>query len=143
MVPPFLHRLSNLRPPRRWLRRLLPSILGLGLVAGCSRSPEQADAPPPRNPKEAATAIEQVFEQAPGENRQAAASAAEALRGGDYEKAVVHLEAMKLRENITVEQGLAIHQSIVAMEAKLVQAMEAGDPNARRAYETLKRMKRK
>ena len=103
---------------------------------------DAADAAPPRNPKEAATALEQVFEPAPPEDRQAAASASEALRGGDYEKAVVHLEAMKLRPNITVDQGLAIHHSLVAMESKLVQAMEAGDPNARRAYETLKRMKR-
>jgi hypothetical protein len=37
---------------------------------------------------------------------------------------------------------MAIHHSAVAMEAKLVNAMDAGDENAKRAYQLLKELKR-
>jgi hypothetical protein len=41
-----------------------------------------------------------------------------------------------------LEQGLAVHNSERALVTKLLTAMEAGDPNAKRAYELLKKNSR-
>ena len=43
---------------------------------------------------------------------------------------------------LSPEQGIAIHNSMVTMEMNLIRAMEAGDPKAKKAYETLKKLKR-
>jgi len=43
---------------------------------------------------------------------------------------------------VTFEQGLAVHNSVVAMERQLVNAADAGDENAKRAYKILKELKR-
>ncbi len=64
------------------------------------------------------------------------------MRKGDYEKAIVALQVMRNAKDITLEQGLAIHNSAVAMEVRLINAMDAGDPNAKRAYQLLKELKR-
>ena len=66
------------------------------------------------------------------------------MRAGDYEKAVVALQVIRSGSgtNVTFEQGLAVHYSVVAMERKLINAVEAGDENAKRAYKVLKELKR-
>jgi hypothetical protein len=64
------------------------------------------------------------------------------MRQGQYDKAVMSLQVVRSRGNLTLEQGVAVHGSIVAMEAQLIQAMGSGDPNAKRAYELLRAMKR-
>lgn len=112
------------------------------LLAGCGKSEPDPIAVVPRTPKEAATQVEQVFRDAPPPVQEAATQASEAMRRGDYEQAVVSLQAAKQQEAITVQQGMAIHNSMVAMEASLIRAMEAGDPQAKQAYEILRRMKR-
>ena len=112
------------------------------LLAGCGKSEPDPAAVVPRTPKEAATQVEQVFRDAPPPVQEAATQASEAMRRGDYEQAVVSLQVAKQQEAITVQQGMAIHNSMVAMEASLIRAMEAGDPQAKQAYEILRRMKR-
>ncbi len=110
---------------------------------GCSRSkPEGAAAPVPKNPKQAAAQVSEAFEQAAPEVREIATEAAESMRQADYERAVISLGAIKERQGLTLQQGMAVHNSMVALEARLIQAMEAGDPNAKRAYELLKAHKR-
>jgi hypothetical protein len=96
----------------------------------------------PENPKEAAAQVEQVFSDALPPVREAATEASEAMRRGDYEQAVVSLQKAKNQEAITLQQGMAIHNSMVAMEASLIRAMESGDPQAKQAYEILRRLKR-
>jgi hypothetical protein len=54
----------------------------------------------------------------------------------------VSLQVIRSGDNITLDQGIAIHHSMVALEARLVNAMAAGDENARRAYQLLRDMKR-
>jgi len=98
--------------------------------------------PVPESPKEAAAQVEQVFQEAPPEVQEAVFLASEGLVSGDYEKAVVSLQSLQARGNLTFQQGMAVHNSMVAMEAQLVRAIEAGDPRAKQAYETLKRLKR-
>ena len=117
--------------------------LALVLCAGgCKKSADEALVTPPKNNREAATQIEQVFEQAPVEIKQNASAASTAIRSGDYEKAVVSLVVVRESGKLTPEQGIAIHNSMVTMEMNLIRAMEAGDPKAKKAYETLKKLKR-
>lgn len=93
-------------------------------------------------PQQAASQLEQAFASSAAEVKENAGIASEALRTGEYEKAVVSLEAIRAKPGITLEQGLAIHSSVITMEERLIQAMNAGDERARQAYELLKRMKR-
>lgn len=111
-------------------------------LAGCGRSSSDEELVVPRNPRQSAAQLERVFETAPAEVRQNVSVASESMQRGDYERAVASLEAVRASGNVTVQQGLAIHYSAVAMEANLVRAMEAGDPRAKRAYELLKRFKK-
>jgi hypothetical protein len=111
-------------------------------AAGCGKSDKDAMLAAPRSPREAASQIEQAFVQAQPDLRQNAAVASTALRSGDYEKAVVSLMAVRSSEKLTPEQGLAVHHSMVAMEGKLISAIEAGDEKAKRAYQLLKDLKR-
>jgi hypothetical protein len=112
------------------------------LSAGCGQTEPDPLTVIPRNPEEAATQVEQVFRDAPPPVQEAATQASEAMRRGDYEQAVVSLQVAKNQEAITLQQGMAIHNSMVAMEASLIRAMESGDPQAKQAYEILRRMKR-
>lgn len=93
-------------------------------------------------PKEAAVHIEQVFKEAPPTLKKEADTASEALRTGDYEKAIVSLDTMRTGNDITPEQLMAIHSSMVTLETKLINAMEAGDEKARKGFELLKQLHR-
>lgn len=133
----------NPRHPRRPAALATAALLTLAAV-GCSRSsPEDAAAVAPKNPQQAATQVSDAFEQAPQEVKETATIAAQAMRQADYEKAVISLGAIKERQDLNLQQGMAVHNSMVALEAKLIREMEAGDPNAKRAYELLKAQKRK
>jgi len=112
----------------------------MGLIClGCSKTELP---PPPENPQEAAVQVQQVFETAPPEVQQAAVVASEGMRDGDYEKAAVSLQAIRQRSDLTFDQGMAVHNSMVAMEAEMIKRIGRGDPEAKRAYETWKRLKR-
>jgi len=113
------------------------------LLNGCGRSRDASGEVAPRDPREAASRLQRVFENAAPEVHQNAGIAGEAMRKGDYERAVLALQVIRSGTNITLEQGLAIHYSVVAMEGKIINAMEAGDEKARGAYELLKELKRK
>ena len=117
-------------------------VLGLSLLAfsGCSRGAK--DGLTARNPKEAASQLETAFANADAEAKAQAREASEAMRRAEYEKALVSLTAIRGRENATLEQGMAVHGSLVSLEKSLIEAMAAGEPNAKRAYELLKALKR-
>ena len=109
--------------------------------SGCSKSTSDG-VPTASTPKQAASQLQEAFVSAPVEVKNDAIVASQALKSADYEKAILSLEAMKARQNLTFEQGMAVHNSMVSLEAKLIAAMEAGDPNAKRAYELLKKSRR-
>lgn len=115
----------------------------LALVqAGCGSGVEDPDMMLPATQAQAAARVEQVFATAEPAAQETAAAAAQAARSGDYEKAVVALEVLRQREEVSLDQGLAVHGYMVTLEAQLIQAMESGDERARRAYELLRKMKR-
>ena len=77
------------------------------------------------------------------EVKQTAKVASEALETANYEQAVQSLTVIKARENLTLQQGTAVYNSEMALEAKLIAGVQAGDPSAIRAYELLKKSKRR
>lgn len=118
------------------------SALGAALLtlAGCGKG---GDGPGiAKNPQEAASQLDQAFAAAAPEIRQSVAAAAAAMRSGEYEKAVLNLQVVRNSQALTLDQGLAIHSSVVALETSLLNGIAAGDPGSRRAYELLKAMKR-
>ncbi len=128
------------------LNDLVATACGFGaicllLVSGCGKRADNGGVTV-TTPKEAASQLQQAFASANAEAKNNAEVASQALRSADYEKAIQSLEAMKARQNLTFEQGMAVHNSMVSLEAKLIAAMDSGDPNARRAYELLKKSRR-
>jgi hypothetical protein len=120
----------------------LPPAVWLVLVTGCSKSAKEApsSAPVPK-PAEAASQLQQAFVSAPPEVKNTAVAASESLRAADYDKAMQSLQTIKTRKDLTPQQFMAVHESEVAMVARLITAMEAGDANAKRAYEAYKKRK--
>lgn len=116
----------------------LPLIL---VLAGCGKSGDDS-APKVETPAQAGAQLDQAFQNANGALKDSAAAAAEAMRKGEYEKAVVSLHTAQQAPNITLNQGMAIHSSMLTLERDLINAIERGDPNAKKAYELLKRSKR-
>lgn len=136
---------SHATPPSDPTRRSFPiAAAALWLLVasstGCGRGGD--DFRVAETPKQAASQLESAFAANP-QFSGAARAASEALRSGDYQTAVESLQTIKASQDVTVQQGMAVHSSLVALEAGLISAMEAGDPKARQAYERLKAMKSK
>ena len=128
--------------------RFLPSAscVHLGLLAGlilcgCSKSKEDV-LPTAKTPEQAASGLEQTFAGAPPAVQQDIASVSEALRKRDYEKAIVTLHTVQQAPGITLQQGMAVHNSSLLLERELINGIERGDPRAKAAYELLKKSKR-
>ena len=115
----------------------------LCLVTGCGEKapPPEERATPPK-PKEAATQLDRAFTGANEEVRSFSSAASQALQTADYEGAVQSLQMIKEKGGLTPDQGMAVHNSMVSLEAKLISAMSAGDANAKRAYEQLKKARK-
>lgn len=120
-----------------------PAFAALALVllaSGCGGSGDGASAPV--TPKQAAAQIDDAFTSAEPELKQNMHAASEALREGQFEKAVVALQVTRGSTNLSLDQGMAVHNSLVALEQNLINAAANGDANAQRAYDLLKRSKR-
>ena len=125
------------------MKHLFPTIpAALALAFFLTACGETEEFPVAETPEQAASQIEQAFANSQGLAQTAARAASEAMRKGEYEKAVVSLQTLTASTNATLEQGMAVYSSTVALEAQLIGGVEAGDPNAIRAYDLLKRMKR-
>ena len=117
------------------------AVVLLSVLIGCSES--DSDVLPAANtPKEAASQLQQAFVNANIEAKSDAKTASDALQNADYEKAIQSLQILKARQNLTFDQGMAVYNSMVSLEGKLIASAEAGDPKAKRAYELLKRSRR-
>ncbi len=113
------------------------------IVSGCGeRASEPAVTAAPPKPKEAASQLDHAFAAASGEVQTVAMAASHALQTADYETAVQSLQLIREKGSLTVDQGMAVHNSMVSLETKLISAMASGDPNAKRAYDQLKRARK-
>src|SRR5688572_26785618 len=108
----------------------------LTLFSGCDKSSEDiAPAATPPTPKVAASQLQQAFTGANTEIKNTAAAASEAMRTANYEQAIQSLQAIRTRKDLTFEQGTAVYNTEQSLEASLIAGVNAGDPNAKRAYE--------
>jgi uncharacterized protein YicC (UPF0701 family) len=128
--------------------RLLVTLVALGLAAalllpglGCRKSSTEPDLKAPRSTKEAAAQLEATFANEDAETKAQASQAAAALRQGQYEKAILTLQTMRARQGASLKQGLAVHNSLVSLEVAIVEAMDAGNQDAKRAYQLLRQLK--
>ncbi len=132
-----------MKPNAQFPRTL--TIIGLALGLGLSACGKRQGADPVTagTPKEAAAGLDAAFTSAPKDVQENVRLVAEAMRQGEYGQAVVSLQAVRSQENLNLEQGMAIQSSILTLEQQLIQGVQSGDPNAQRAYELLKALKRK
>lgn len=129
-------------PICRTVPGMMSALVAAMTLPGCGAR-EEPDLKTSATPAEAASQMERAFAGAPEDTRHAAGVAAEALRRGEYEKAVVSLTTVRAATNATLEQGMAVHQSTVQLEARLAAEIAAGNEAATRAYGLLKAMKAK
>lgn len=127
---------------RTCLRTMLGLLSGALLLAapGCgggSDDPAHAE-----TTEQSATQLDAAFADASAGVKKGVTDASEALRKQNYQKAVVSLGVVQTSKDITLEQGMAIHGSMISLEAELISAMESGDKNAEKAYRMLRAMKR-
>jgi len=133
--------MTTQQPHFKGLAAVLGAIAVL-FLDGCSKSRDDLSEAVPRSPNEAASQLQKVFATAAPDIKQTVSVVTEAMRKDDYEKAVASLQIIRSGKNITLDQGLAIHNSELAMRRKILSGMEAGDENAKRAYKILKELKR-
>lgn len=126
---------------RRPFIGMLASITALAALCACGKSPD-VEAGLAKTPEQAASQMEQAFADADAQMRELATAASEALRKSEFEDAVVSLQSMKVNPEMTPDQRMAIYGSAITLEARLINAIQAGDKNAERAYQLLKEMKR-
>lgn len=123
----------------------VPFLVATAGLAGCGKAkpePVQISATP-QKPQEAASQLQQVFVAAEPDVKAVANVASDAMRTADYEAAVNSLQTIKERGGLSVDQGIAVQNSMISLEARLIAAIQAGDQNAKRAYEQLKRSRQK
>jgi len=94
------------------------------------------------NPAEAASELDRTFENADPATKNNVAAASQAMKRGEYEKAVVSLQNVRGSGNLTLDQGMAVHRSVFSIESKLISAIESGDENARKAFQLLRQLNR-
>ena len=126
----------------RWLE-CLTLIVVVCAVSGCGKSGDAApvsDTPP--KPAQAAQQIQQVFQTANPEIKSQADAISKALQQATYEQAIQTIQTIKARPNLNVEQGMAIYNTERSLESTLLAGVAAGDKNAIRAYELLKKSHR-
>jgi hypothetical protein len=109
-------------------------------LTGCGGSND--DSAGVATPQQAATQIDEAFTTAEPELQQNIQVASEALREGKFEQAVVALQVTRNSTNLTLDQGMAVHNSMITLEQHLINAAANGDANAQRAYDLLKKSKR-
>ena len=112
------------------------------LAVSCKKPAADEGRIPAKSPAQAASSLDESFATASPAVKQDVQVVSDALRKREFEKAVVSLQVVQQAPNITLQQGLAIHNSSILLEKELINAIERGDPRAKQAYNLLKQMKR-
>lgn len=135
----FHPKIMNI-PIQRFPVLLSISLTSVLLVGGCGSKSEGSMSS--ANPAEAAAELDRTFKNADAATKKNADAVSEAMKRGEFEKAVVSLQNVRRSGSLTLDQGVAVHRSVISVESELISAMESGDENARKAYQLLKQMNR-
>lgn len=68
--------------------------------------------------------------------------ASEAIKGNDYAGAIVPLQALRSRPNLTAEQLTTVQDTMAAVQKQLAERADSGDPAAQRALDQIRQSKR-
>src|SRR5690349_5788176 len=80
------------------------------LITSCSKTDtEVAPSATPPTPKVAASQLQQAFAGANQDIKTTAETASQAIRTANYEQAIQSIQAIKARQNLTIEQGTAVY----------------------------------
>ena len=126
-----------MRNPSRFLLSLSSAWALLVLSSGCSQS----------KPPEALTAeqvpatVESAFKDASPEAKSSAAEVIAAIQGNDEPKAILDLQALFARPDLTPEQRDVASRSMISLNERLRAAAAQGDKNAAQALETYRARK--
>ncbi len=126
----------------------MPSIKGFAasliialVVIGCGGS-DDGLLRTSSNPEEAADHLSDAFDGADQDSQKNASIASQAIKKGQFQKALYAIETIKAKPDVSFDQGVAINDSLVNLERELIYRVEDGDPKAIAAYELLKRINR-
>lgn len=112
-----------------------------GLLVACGSS-DDGHIRKSSTPEGAADHLTDAFADADAATRKNANIASEAIKKGQFQKALVAIETIKKQPEATFDQGVAVNDSLVNLERELIYRAEDGDKKAIQAYELLKRINR-
>ena len=107
---------------------MMKSSFFLGLMVllvgntGCRESEEERLVRPPENSLEAASELETIFADSDPATQKHASIATQALREGQYDKAVASIMNLRNQENLSFEQGMTLRNSMVTLQRELLEA---------------------
>jgi len=114
--------------------RLLPLFL---LICACSKPPNTA----PLSVEQVPTTVESAFKEASPEAKNSAHDVAAAIESKDNAKALVNLQALFARPDLTPEQREIASRSMISLNAQLRAAAAQGDKRAEEALEAYRASK--
>jgi hypothetical protein len=111
---------------------LLISVALLLTAAGCNRN---APPPPPVSIEQVPATVQNAFKDASPEVKSSAEQVATAVQTQDDAKALIQLQSLFGRPDLTPEQREAASRSMIALNARLRAAAAQGDRRAAEALE--------
>lgn len=117
--------------PRRHRIFLFPSLALALLFVGCGGE-QQSQAPEALSVSEAPSTLEQAFAKAPEEVRTEAMEASRLMTGGDYSMALVILQKLCARTELTGDQRTLATRSMLTAQQQVAAAAERGDEESKK-----------
>ena len=106
-------------------------VLSVLLTASCG----QNEPPPPMPVEQVPATVENAFKEANPELKGSAGEIVTAIQGKDEPKALLDLQALFARPDLTPEQREAANRSMISLNQKLRTAAEQGDQRAAEALQ--------
>ena len=125
----------------RFLATTLGAVVLSGILMGCGAS-DDGSIRQSTSSEGAADHLADAFANADSESKKNAGIASEAIRKGQFQKALYAIETIKKKPDVDFDQGVAINDSLVNLERELIYRAEDGDKKAIAAYELLQRLHR-
>ncbi len=99
--------------------------------AGCSRE-QESKAPEALGVSEAPASLEEAFAQAPADVKAEAFEASGLIKGGDYSMALVVLQKLCARPELTGDQRTLATRSMLTAQQEVNKAAERGDEESKK-----------